>query len=79
MNANPKNVHVLAHPLVQSFLTDIRDKDASGAIVRNRIRGLSVLLFYEATRGLPQSPVKVVTPLEFTVADSIGTPWLKKQ
>lgn len=56
-------VHVLNHPLAQSFLTDIRDKDASGAIVRNRIRALSVLLFYEATRELPQEPVKVTTPL----------------
>jgi len=72
MNVNPKNVHVLDHPLVHSFLTDIRDKDASGAIVRNRIRGLSVLLFYEATRGLPESQVKVVTPLTETTGSRAG-------
>lgn len=58
-----ENVHVLNHPLAQSFLTDIRDQHASTAIVRNRIRALSVLLFYEATRSLPRESVEVTTPL----------------
>lgn len=58
-----ENVHVLTHPLAQSFLTDIRDKQAHRAVVRNRVRALSVLLFYEATRDLPSGSVKVTTPL----------------
>ncbi len=65
-------VHVLNHPLAQSFLTDIRDKNASGAIVRNRIRALSVLLFYEATRALPQEPVTVTTPLAEANGSHVG-------
>jgi uracil phosphoribosyltransferase len=66
------NVHVLSHPLVQSFLTDIRDRNASRATVRNRIRGLSVLLFYEATKDLPLQPVPVTTPLTETVGSRAG-------
>jgi uracil phosphoribosyltransferase len=64
--------HVLDHPLAQSFLTDIRDKDSDRAIVRNRIRALSVLLFYEATRDLPQEPMTVTTPLAATTGAHVG-------
>jgi uracil phosphoribosyltransferase len=65
-------VHVLSHPLALSFLTDIRDKKSDRAIVRSRIRALSVLLFYEATRDLPQEPMKVTTPLAETTGAHVG-------
>lgn len=68
----PATVHVLNHPLAQSFLTDIRDKNASGAVVRSRIRALSILLYYEATRELPQEPVRVTTPLAETTGSHVG-------
>jgi uracil phosphoribosyltransferase len=67
-----ETVHVLNHPLAQSFLTDIRDKDSDQAIVRSRIRGLSVLLFYEATRDLPQEIMTVTTPLAQTQGAHVG-------
>ena len=67
-----KTTHVLNHPLAQSFLTDIRDKTSDRAIVRSRIRALSVLLFYEATRDLPQEPMKVTTPLAETTGAHVG-------
>jgi uracil phosphoribosyltransferase len=67
-----ETVHVLNHPLAQSFLTDIRDKDSDRAIVRNRIRALSVLLFYEATRDLPQETMTVTTPLAQTQGAHVG-------
>ncbi|HUJ71991.1 MAG TPA: uracil phosphoribosyltransferase [Verrucomicrobiae bacterium] len=65
-------VHVLSHPLALSFLTDIRDKNSDRAIVRSRIRALSVLLFYEATHDLPQEPMKVTTPLAETTGAHVG-------
>jgi uracil phosphoribosyltransferase len=68
----PESVHVLNHPLAQSFLTDIRDKDSDGATVRSRVRGLSVLLFYEATRDLPQESMRVTTPLAQTQGAHVG-------
>jgi len=58
--------------LAQSFLTDIRDKDSGRAIVRSRIRALAVLLFYEATRDLPQESMKVTTPLAETSGKHVG-------
>jgi uracil phosphoribosyltransferase len=72
MIAMRDTTHVLDHPLAQSFLTDIRDKNSDRAIVRNRIRGLSVLLFYEATRDLPQEPMTVTTPLADTTGAHVG-------
>ena len=60
------NVHVLKHPLVQAFLTDIRDDQANRATVRHHVRALALMLFYEATRDLPTETVRVKTPLEET-------------
>jgi uracil phosphoribosyltransferase len=67
-----ETIHVLHHPLAQSFLTDIRDKDSERAIVRSRIRALAVLLFYEATRDLPQESMAVTTPLAETDGKHVG-------
>ncbi|HTS16032.1 MAG TPA: uracil phosphoribosyltransferase [Verrucomicrobiae bacterium] len=67
-----ETVHILNHPLAQSFLTDIRDKDSDRAIVRSRIRALAVLLFYEATRDLPQESLSVTTPLAQTQGAHVG-------
>ena len=72
MIAMSETVHVLNHPLAKSFLTDIRDKGSDRAIVRSRIRALSVLLFYEATRDLPQESMKVATPLAETSGAHVG-------
>jgi uracil phosphoribosyltransferase len=63
---------ILNHPLAHSFLTDIRDKGASRAVVRQRIRALALLLFYEATRDLPQQMVRVTTPLAETDGSKVG-------
>ena len=66
------NVHVLKHPLVQAFLTDIRDDQANRATVRHHIRALALMLFYEATRDLPTETVRVKTPLERTDGTRVG-------
>ena len=59
-------VTVIHHPLVQNFLAEIRDAQASRAMVRHHIRALAVLLFGEATRDLPTETVRVTTPLAET-------------
>ncbi len=66
-------VTILKHPLAQSYLADIREETASRAVVRQRIRALSLLLFYEATRDLPQARVRVKTPLAETDGVRVGT------
>jgi len=69
----PGTLHLLNHPLAQSFLTDIRDRQAGRDVVRERIRALSLLLFYEATRDLPHKQVRVTTPLTETDGTRVGT------
>src|SRR2546428_12169035 len=59
-------LHILSHPLAVSFLTEIRDRSASRALVRHHIRELASFLFHEATRDLPVKPVRVTTPLAGT-------------
>jgi uracil phosphoribosyltransferase len=59
-------LHILSHPLAASFLSEIRDREASRALIRHHLRALSLLLFYEATRDLPTESVKVRTPLTET-------------
>ncbi len=70
--ATRETVHILDHPLAESFLTEIRDQRASRATVRHHIRALAVMLFYEATRDLPQESVKVRTPLTETDGAYVG-------
>lgn len=57
------SVHVLDHPLAQSFLTDLRDNRTKRPVIRARVRALSILLFYEATRELAKKFIPVTTPL----------------
>lgn len=64
-------VHVLNHPLVQSYLADIRSQDTNRAAVRQRVRALAVQLFYEAARDLPVAKIKVTTPLMKTTGVKI--------
>lgn len=62
-------VHVLDHPLVQNCMAVLRDRTASRALVRQQVRAVAGLLFYEATRDLPCQTGPVATPLgEATVA-----------
>lgn len=65
-------LHVLNHPLAQSFLTALRDERTGRAETRRHIRALSVLLFAEATRDLPVEAVKVKTPLAETAGARVG-------
>src|SRR5207249_3688731 len=67
-----ENVHTLNHPIAQGFLTEIRGEQTSRATVRHHVRALAVLLFYEATRDLPQQSVKVRTPLAETDGSRVG-------
>ena len=61
-----KQVTIINHPLAQNFLAEIRDAQASRALIRHHLRALAVLLFAEATRDLPVEPVRVKTPLAET-------------
>jgi uracil phosphoribosyltransferase len=57
-------VTVLDHPLVQHKLTLLRDRSTSTGEFRRIAREISLLMAYEATRGLPLEEVAIETPLE---------------
>ena len=60
----PRDVHVIAHPLVQHKLTLMRRKDTSTKSFRELVHELSALLAYELTRDMPMQEIDIETPLE---------------
>ena len=59
-----REVHVIAHPLVQHKLTLMRRKDTSTKSFRELVHELSALLAYELTRDMPMQEIDIETPLE---------------
>ena len=62
--ADPPQVTVLDHPLVQHKLTLLRRQKTATAAFRQITRELSLLLAYEVTRDLPLEMIAIDTPLE---------------
>lgn len=58
-----RQVMHINHPLVQHKLTLLRDIETSTAKFRQLMKEIGVLLAYEATRDLPLTKRKTVTPL----------------
>ncbi|MBX3609237.1 MAG: uracil phosphoribosyltransferase [Hydrogenophaga sp.] len=59
-----RDVHLIAHPLVQHKLTLMRRKDTSTKSFRELVHELSALLAYELTRDMPMQEIDIETPLE---------------
>ncbi|MFT8635843.1 uracil phosphoribosyltransferase [Novacetimonas hansenii] len=62
--AHDPGIVIVTHPLAQHKLTLMRDVRTSTGEFRTLARELSVLLGYEAMRGLPLEDVEIETPLE---------------
>lgn len=58
-----RQLHVIAHPLVQHKLTLLRNKELSTRGFRALTREIGALLAYELMRDAPLKPVSVETPL----------------
>ncbi|MEX0756837.1 MAG: uracil phosphoribosyltransferase, partial [Acidimicrobiia bacterium] len=65
---------VVAHPLAQHYLTDLRSKDTDTPRFRASARRLSYLLVAEATADLDLVDVEVDTPLERTKSGRLARP-----
>ncbi len=52
------------HPLVQHKLSYLRDKETPTVHFRSLVEEVTLLLTYEATKGLPTEDVDIETPLE---------------
>src|SRR5688572_7807508 len=58
------NVIVIDHPVVQTKLTELRDKSANHRTFRTLLNQIASLMVYEVTRDWPSEPRVIETPLE---------------
>ena len=65
---------VVAHPIVQTRLSVMRDERSSNAEFRAALRELATLLVYEATRDLPITQVPITTPVTATSGVTLANP-----
>ena len=56
-------VHVFDHPLIQHKLSLMRDKNTGAKEFRELLEEISMLMCYEATRGLKLADVEIETPI----------------
>jgi uracil phosphoribosyltransferase len=66
------NVTEVTHPLVQHKLGLLRDVTTNTHMFRQLVNELTLLLTYEATKGLATETVEIETPLERTPAQRIS-------
>jgi uracil phosphoribosyltransferase len=68
------NLTLVDHPLVQHKLSLMRDARTPSPDFRRLLREISLLLTYEATRGLPLRKVTITTPLTDMKAPMLDGP-----
>jgi uracil phosphoribosyltransferase len=59
-----QNVIVIDHPVVQTKLTELRDRSANHRTFRTLLNQIASLMVYEVTRNWPTEPHMIDTPLE---------------
>ena len=74
MRGTVQGVHVVDHPVLAEAMTILRATDTPRAAFRAAMSEAAAMLAYEATRGLPQREVDVVTPLETTAGSVVSKP-----
>jgi uracil phosphoribosyltransferase len=62
------NLHVTDHPLVESKLTMLRDKNTGNKEFRELVREIAMFICYEATRDAPLEEKQIETPISKTTA-----------
>jgi uracil phosphoribosyltransferase len=58
------NVKVIDHPVIQTKLTELRDRAADHRTFRTLLNQIASLMVYEVTRDWPTEPRTIDTPLE---------------
>ncbi|MDR1271650.1 MAG: uracil phosphoribosyltransferase [Clostridiales Family XIII bacterium] len=66
------NIYVFDHPLIKHKTAVLRDKNTGTKEFRQLVREISVLMGYEATRGLPLQDVVIDTPLAKTTVSMLS-------
>lgn len=65
---------VVDHPLARARLTTMRDARTDNATFRAALRELTLMLVYEATRGLPVQTTPIMTPVSRTTGTYLANP-----
>lgn len=68
------DVRVIDHPLAAARLTVLRDERTGNAAFRAALRGLTLMLVYEATRDAPCEAFSIRTPLVETTGVRLAKP-----
>lgn len=68
------DVRVVDHPLAAARLTTLRDERTDNAGFRAALRDLTLMLVYEATRGLASESLTVQTPVATTTGSRLAAP-----
>src|SRR5436309_807318 len=66
------NVIVLSHPVIQTKLSELRDRAADHRKFRALLDEIAGLMVYEVTRDWPTMPKPVQTPLEMTTGQVLA-------
>jgi uracil phosphoribosyltransferase len=65
---------VVDHPLAAARLTTMRDARTDSAVFRAALRELTLMLVYEATRGIAVESYPIHTPVARTTGSRLGNP-----
>lgn len=68
------DVLVVDHPLAQARLTTLRDRSTNNAEFRGALRDLTLMLIYEATRGVRVATTVVQTPIAQAKGQRLADP-----
>jgi uracil phosphoribosyltransferase len=72
MNVTTEKLVVVDHPLVQHKLGMLRDDSTPTHLFRELVDEVTLLLTYEATKGLATEEIEIETPLERTTVQRIS-------
>jgi uracil phosphoribosyltransferase len=65
---------IIDHPLARHVLTQLRDKNTPPSLFRVLCHQVTLLLAIEATRGLGERPLEIVTPMEPHTGNELAEP-----
>lgn len=66
------NVSVISHPVVDRYLTYLRDKNTNTALFRRAMSNIGIILAYHALNDLKLDETEVETPIQKTVGYEPG-------
>jgi len=66
-------LHILSHPLLESKMAILRDKNTSTKDFKELVDEIAMLVTYEITRNLETREIQVETPFEVTTCRTLAT------